>query len=91
MDPMADIREGITYGFRIIQRWLSKERSSLYETDSDVQSYQGNDNALQHAQEQRSDVFDVPETQFSNFHMMSIFLNTFSLVEYLLLVCIILF
>ena len=24
MDPMADIREGITYGFRIIQRWLSK-------------------------------------------------------------------
>ena len=46
MDPMADIREGITYGFRIIQRWLSKERSSLYETDSDVQSHQGNDNAL---------------------------------------------
>ena len=46
MDPMADIREGITYGFRIIQRWLSKEKSSLYETDSDVQSYQGNDNAL---------------------------------------------
>ena len=70
---------------------MAFQRSSLYETDSDVQSYQGNDNALKHAQEQGSNVFDVPETHSSNFHMMSIFLNTFSLVEYLLLVCIILF
>ena len=57
--------------------------SSLYGSDSDVQSYQGNDNALKHAQEQGSDVFDVPGTRFINLYMMSIFFNTFSLVEYL--------
>ena len=57
----------------------------MNETDSDsgVQSYQGNDNALKHAQEQGSDVFDVPGTRFINLHMMSIICSTFTLVEYL--------